>query len=224
MIERQASTTLKHLSTQFKVVAVIGPRQSGKTTLVRSIFADKEYVNLENPDIRNFALDDPRGFLANYADGAIFDEVQRAPLLFSYLQQIVDDQPNFGKYILTGSNDFLLQESISQSLAGRVGYLQLLPLSISEIPQSNLSVDDFIFKGGYPNLYDVTSDVSLWFAQYIKTYIERDVRQLKNIGDLITFERFIRLCAGRAGQILNKNNIAIECGIDNKTVDAWLSV
>lgn len=224
MIQRQAAVTLRYLATQFRVIAVIGPRQSGKTTLVRMIFPDKSYVNFENPDIRNFALEDPRGFLSNYPDGAIFDEVQRVPLLFSYLQQIVDEKNKNGMFILTGSNNFLLQESITQSLAGRVGYLQLLPLCIDEIGDSDHSVEDYIYKGGYPALYDEGKDVKLWMDNYIRTYIERDVRQLKNITDLITFERFIRLCAGRTGQLLNKSSLSTECGIDNKTVEAWLSV
>jgi predicted AAA+ superfamily ATPase len=224
MIQRQAAVTLRYLATQFRVIAVIGPRQSGKTTLVRMIFPDKSYVNFENPDIRNFALEDPRGFLSNYPDGAIFDEVQRVPLLFSYLQQIVDEKNKNGMFILTGSNNFLLQESITQSLAGRVGYLQLLPLCIDEIGDSDNSVEDYIYKGGYPALYDEGKDVKLWMDNYIRTYIERDVRQLKNITDLITFERFIRLCAGRTGQLLNKSSLSTECGIDNKTVEAWLSV
>ncbi len=144
MIQRQAAVTLRYLATQFRVIAVIGPRQSGKTTLVRMIFPDKSYVNFENPDIRNFALEDPRGFLSNYPDGAIFDEVQRVPLLFSYLQQIVDEKNKNGMFILTGSNNFLWQESITQSLAGRVGYLQLLPLCIDEIGDSDHSVEDYI--------------------------------------------------------------------------------
>ena len=224
MIQRQAAVTLRYLATQFRVIAVIGPRQSGKTTLVRMIFPDKSYVNFENPDIRNFALEDPRGFLSNYPNGAIFDEVQRVPLLFSYLQQIVDEQNKNGMFILTGSNNFLLQESITQSLAGRVGYLQLLPLCIDEIGDSDHSVEDYIYKGGYPALYDEGKDVKLWMDNYIRTYIERDVRQLKNITDLITFERFVRLCAGRTGQLLNKSSLSTECGIDNKTVEAWLSV
>jgi len=224
MIQRQAAETLRYLATQFRVIAVVGPRQSGKTTLVRMIFPDKSYVNFENPDIRNFAIEDPRGFLSNYTNGAVFDEVQRVPLLFSYLQQIVDEQKTNGMFILTGSNNFLLQESITQSLAGRVGYLQLLPLSIDEIGSSDLSVEDHIYKGGYPALYDEGKDVKLWMDNYIRTYIERDVRQLKNITDLITFERFIRLCAGRTGQLLNKSSLSTECGIDNKTVEAWLSV
>ena len=224
MIQRKAAVTLRYLATQFRVIAVIGPRQSGKTTLVRMIFPDKSYVNFENPDIRNFALEDPRGFLSNYPNGAIFDEVQRVPLLFSYLQQIVDEQNKNGMFILTGSNNFLLQESITQSLAGRVGYLQLLPLSIDEIGDSDHIVEDYIYKGGYPALYNEGKDVKLWMDNYIRTYIERDVRQLKNITDLITFERFVRLCAGRTGQILNKSSLSTECGIDNKTVEAWLSV
>lgn len=224
MINRNAEKSILHLATQFKVVAVIGPRQSGKTTLVRHLFQNKKYVNFENPDMRLFALDDPRGFLSSYADGAIFDEVQKVPEIFSYLQQIADESSDPGKFILTGSNNFLLQQNISQSLAGRVGYLKLLPLSIDEVEHSTMTIDELIFKGGYPSLYSGVTDVTLWFANYIQTYVERDVRLIKNISDLVVFERFIRLCAGRIGQLLNKNNLAMECGVDNKTIEAWLSV
>jgi predicted AAA+ superfamily ATPase len=224
MIKRNAEKSILHLATQFKVVAVIGPRQSGKTTLVRHLFKNKKYVNFENPDMRLFALDDPRGFLSSYADGAIFDEVQRVPEIFSYLQQIADETSEPGKFILTGSNNFLLQQNISQSLAGRVGYLKLLPLSIDEVEHSGMTIDELIFKGGYPSLYSGITDVTLWYANYIQTYVERDVRLIKNISDLVVFERFIRLCAGRIGQLLNKNNLAIECGVDNKTIEAWLAV
>lgn len=153
MIERIASKELTLLASQYKAVAVVGPRQSGKTTLVRHVFKDKPYVSLENPDIRRFALEDPRGFLSGYPEGAILDEVQRTPEIFSYLQQLLDEAGQTGLFILTGSNNFLLQENISQSLAGRVAYLFLLPLSIEEIPNSHLSADELMFRGGYPALY-----------------------------------------------------------------------
>lgn len=224
MIARVASQTLSDLATQFKAVAVVGPRQSGKTTLVRSTFSDRHYVNLENPDVRRFAIEDPRGFLATYPDGAIFDEIQRVPELFSWLQPILDEQTPPGQFILTGSNNFLLQESISQSLAGRVGYLFLLPLSISEIGQREREVDTLLFKGGYPALYDGFSQPRTFYANYIRTYVERDVRLIRNISDLYTFERFVRLCAGRVGQLLNLSSLAIECGIDSKTAAAWIGI
>lgn len=224
MIARTAEKELQILSQQFKCVAIVGPRQSGKTTLVRKVFNDKAYVNLENPDLRKFAMEDPRGFLSGYPDGAVFDEVQRTPELFSYLQQILDEQQTKGMFILTGSNNFLLQESISQSLAGRVGYLFLLPLSLAEILDDAGSVNEMLFKGGYPALYRNEADVSKFYANYIRTYIERDVRLLKNINDLFAFERFLRLCAGRTAQMLNMSNLSIEVGVDVKTIGAWIGV
>jgi len=224
MIPRTAESELKKLASQFKAVALNGPRQSGKTTLVRKAFPDKAYVSLENPDIRSYALNDPRGFLANYPKGAILDEVQRAPELFSYLQQVLDESTEKGAFILTGSNNFLLQESISQSLAGRIAYLTLLPLSLAEIDGLESDINQLIFKGGYPVLHAEKTDPAKWFPNYISTYVERDVRQLKNVVDLTTFEHFIRLCAGRTGQLLNMSSLALETGVDQKTVAAWLSV
>ncbi|MCK5816008.1 MAG: AAA family ATPase, partial [Flavobacteriaceae bacterium] len=176
MIQREAEKEIRVLATQFKAVAVVGPRQSGKTTLVRSIFKDKPYVNFENPDIRLYALEDPRGFLANYPDGAILDEAQRVPQLFSYLQQVLDESVTNGMFIITESNNFLLQENISQSLAGRIAYLNLLPLTLNEINTKENSVNQHIFKGGYPSLYNSAVDPTIWYSNYIRTYIERDVR------------------------------------------------
>lgn len=224
MIPREADAEIRTLATQFKAVAVVGPRQSGKTTLVRHIFRDKPYVNLENPDLRMYATDDPRGFLSNYLQGAVLDEVQRVPDLFSYLQQILDESESKGMFILTGSNNFLLQERISQSLSGRVGYLQLLPLTLSEINNNESNSNRLIHKGFYPALYSENTDPQKWYANYLRTYVERDVRLLKNISDLHTFERFIRLCAGRIGQLLNMSGLAVETGVDVKTISAWLSV
>lgn len=226
MILRNAQKTLVSLSNQFKAVAVIGPRQSGKTTLVRSVFSNKEYVNLENPDSRQFLMEDPRGFLAQYSEkGAIFDEAQRVPELFSYLQQILDESNKPGQYILTGSNNFLLQQNITQSLAGRIGYLTLLPFSIDEIKnQRPKTIDALLFKGFYPPLYDHKVETNFWFLNYIRTYIERDLRQLKTIENLFIFEKFLKLCAGRVGQLLNKNALALAVGVNNKTIEAWLGV
>lgn len=224
MIHRSAETELRTLATQFKAVAVTGPRQSGKTTLVRSVFTDKPYVNLENPDIRRYATEDPRGFLSNYQNGAIFDEIQRTPDLFSYLQQILDENSGNGLFILTGSNNFRLQESISQSLAGRIGYLYLLPLSLQELNTIENNANELLLKGGYPALYNDKPDPGRWFANYISTYIERDVRLLKNITDLSAFERFLRLCASRTGQLLNMSSLSIEVGKDVKTISSWISV
>jgi len=224
MIQREAETELKKLADNFKAVAVTGPRQSGKTTLVQKVFDDKPYANLENPDIRKFAFDDPRGFLSNYPDGAILDEIQRTPELFSYLQQILDEKNQNGLFILTGSNNFLLQENISQSLAGRVGYLFLLPLTLNEINDNNYTSNQLLFKGSYPELYHKDKDIIRFYANYIRTYIERDVRLLKNITDLYTFERFLRLCAGRIGQLLNMSSLAVEVGVDTKTIGSWIGI
>lgn len=226
LITRTAEKELRTLAGQFKAVAVVGPRQSGKTTLVRMAFPDKAYVSLENPDTRRFAIEDPRGFIAGYPDGAILDEIQRTPDIFSYLQQVLDENKGKGRFIITGSNNFLLQENISQSLAGRVGYLYLLPLSINELPKHKLSVNEQIHKGFYPAMYEQEgqTEVGKYYLNYIRTYIEWDVRLIRNVTDLYAFERFLRLCAGRTGQLLNMNSLAVETGVDNKTIGAWLSV
>jgi len=227
MIFRKSTEKLIELATYFKVVAVVGPRQSGKTTLVRAIFPDKPYVTLEDPDQRRFALEDPRGFLSAFPKGAILDEVQRTPEIFSYLQGIVDFNPAPGQFILTGSNNFLLQQSITQSLAGRVGYLQLLPFAMNEIYSSEAEIPDensLLLKGGYPPLYEPGIPAADWFPNYLRTYIERDVRQIKNISDLIVFERFVRLLAGRVGQELNMTSLGNEVGVDSKTIQSWIGI
>jgi uncharacterized protein len=224
MITREAETELRILAEQFKAVAVLGPRQSGKTTLVRKVFESKPYVSLENPDMRLFAMDDPKGFISNYPDGAVLDEIQRVPELFSYLQQILDDQTANGFFILTGSNNFLLQESISQSLAGRVAYLFLLPLTISEIGDRESNINSVLFSGCYPALYNNTTDPARFYANYIRTYVERDVRLIRNITDLYAFEKFLRLCSGQIGQLLNMSSLASEVGVDLKTIGSWIGV
>jgi hypothetical protein len=225
MIERALQPELIRLSGQFKSIAVVGPRQSGKTTLTRHLFKDKPYINLESPDSRRFALEDPRGFISRYKSGAVIDEAQRTPELFSYLQQVLDDGNSKGRFILTGSNNFLLQENISQSLAGRIAYVYLLPFTLSEMSvYGKVDLNRQILNGSYPPVYDQKIDFRPWYQNYIRTYIERDVRQLKNINDLIVFDRFLKLCAGRTGQLLNMSNLAIETGIDSKTVSAWLSI
>ncbi|SFE00329.1 hypothetical protein SAMN05518672_104107 [Chitinophaga sp. CF118] len=228
MIQRSAANKILHLASLFKSVAVTGPRQSGKTTLVRELFKHKPYLSLENPDTRRFAIEDPRGFLAGYPNGAILDEAQRTPELFSYLQGIMDDRQDAGQFILTGSNNFLLQQNITQSLAGRVAYLYLLPFSLSElyrdksegVPDEN----SIMLNGFYPPIHDRHIPPMDWFPNYLRTYIDRDVRQIKNITDLIVFERFIRLLAGRTGQELNMAALAVETGVDTKTVQSWISI
>jgi predicted AAA+ superfamily ATPase len=224
MIFRTATSKVQFLAQQFKAVSIIGPRQSGKTTLAKFVFPDKTYVNFENPDTRLFAIEDPRGFLSNYPDGAIFDEAQRVPELFNYLQQILDETSENGLFIITGSNNFLLQESISQSLAGRIAYLTLLPLTLEEIGEQHTSCNELLVKGAYPGLYKERIDPNTWYANYIRTYIERDVRLVKNINNLLAFERFLRLCAGRIGQLLNLNSLALEVGVDAKTINIWIGI
>lgn len=227
MVSREAEKELRLLSKQFKAVAVVGPRQSGKTTLTRALFPSKTYVSLENPDTRQFAEQDPRGFLAQYTEGAILDEAQRVPAIFSYLQQLLDESNDAGKFILTGSNNFLLQQNIVQSLAGRLAYLYLLPFSVSELKSGNMlpeTLNEMLFSGSYPPVFQQKIDPEKWFPNYIKTYVERDVRLIKNISNLGAFERFLRLCAGRVGQLLNKSNLGIEVGVDSKTIDAWLTI
>ena len=227
MQPRIAEKLLREYSRQFRAVAVVGPRQSGKTTLVKKVFPRKPYVSLEDPDERMFALNDPRAFLARYNKGAIIDEVQRAPELFSYMQSILDQSQKDGLYILTGSNNFLLQQSISQSLAGRIGYIDLLPLCFDEIKKFNskdFSSEELIFNGCYPEIFDKNRKPTFWYPSYIRTYIERDVRQIRNIESTITFNRFLQLCSGRTGQQLNISSLSVESGVDIKTVQAWLSI
>ena len=227
MITRTAANELKTLNNQFKAVAVVGPRQSGKTTLTKSCFPEKKYVSLESPDYRRFAQEDPRGFLAQYPEGAIFDEAQNTPEIFSYLQQILDESDKPGQFILTGSNNFILQHNIVQSLAGRIAYLYLLPFSIKELKMAHLlplELNELMHKGTYPPVYTQNIPSEKWYPNYIRTYIERDIRLIKNITDLAAFERFLKLCAGRTGQLLNRSSLGIEVGVDSKTIAAWISL
>ncbi|NOS91429.1 MAG: ATP-binding protein [Cyclobacteriaceae bacterium] len=227
MVYREAKKWLRILAKEFRSVAVVGPRQSGKTTLVLETFGKKPYVSLEDPDERQMADNDPRAFLARFKNGAIIDEAQRVPALFSYLQKILDNTKKDGLFILTGSNNFLLQESISQTLAGRIGYIDLLPFcysELSQVPTKRENTDHLIWKGCYPEVHDRERNPSVWYSAYIRTYVERDVRQLKNITDTILFTRFLQLCAGRIGQQLNLVSLANECGIDVRTTQNWLSV
>ena len=227
MINRSATLTLKKMAKDYPVITITGPRQSGKTTLARFVFAHKPYVSLEEPDQMEFAQEDPRGFLAQYPDGAILDEVQRCPALFSYIQGIVDKNKWSGLFILTGSQQFGLISKVTQSLAGRVGLLHLLPFSLGELKANGMapkSLDDALFKGMYPPIYDRKLSPSSWYANYVLTYIERDVRQMVNVRDLTTFQRFVRMCAARTGQVLNLSGLANDCGITHNTAKAWLSV
>ncbi len=226
MITRGVEKRLLKLANSFKAVAIMGPRQSGKTTLVKLLFPDKEYISLENPDKRAYALEDPRGFINDIRDGAILDEVQRAPEVLSFLQEVLDNSKARGQYILTGSNNLLLNQSISQTLAGRVGHINLLPFSNSEIQDYNERKSDkeLILNGFYPPVFDQGLDPIEWYPSYIRTYIERDIRQIKNITNLILFEKFLRVLAGRTAQELNMTSISYDCGVDVKTIQSWISV
>lgn len=227
MIYRQLTNKIKEYSKSYPVVALIGPRQSGKTTLLKNIFSKIYYVSLEDLDARLFAEKDPRGFLDTYKAPVIFDEIQKAPKLFSYIQTTVDKTNKAGQYILSGSQNFNLVEKITQSLAGRVGILTLLPLSVDEINKKKLSINNVnsaIFSGFYPRIWDKKINSSDWYSNYIQTYIERDVRQIKNISDLSLFQKFVKLCAGRSGQILNMSLLGADCGVNHNTIRSWLSI
>lgn len=227
MVRRIAQDRVEAAAASFPVVTLTGPRQSGKTTLCRAAFPDKAYVNLESPDHRAFALEDPRGFLAQYPQGAILDEIQRTPELPSYLQGLVDAEPVRGRWILTGSQNLGLMDSVSQSLAGRTAVLHLMPLSLDELmafPNAPNTLDEVLFCGGYPRIFDQNIPASDWLASYVATYLERDVRQISQVGDLTVFQKFLGLCAGRTGQQLNYSNLAADCGVSQPTAKHWLSI
>lgn len=227
MIRRTVETHIRSLLRGFPIVTITGPRQSGKTTLVKVIFSDRPYASLEDPDVRASALDDPRSFLKRFPDGAVFDEAQRCPELFSYLQTVVDADGRMGLYILTGSQQFGLLSGITQSLAGRTAFVELLPFSLGELANAgrlSTELDLMLYTGCYPPIYDRDVPVRAWLSAYVTAYIERDVRQLIKIQDLETFQRFVRLCAGRTGQLLNLSSLATECGITHNTAKAWISV
>jgi predicted AAA+ superfamily ATPase len=226
MIYRTLEEKLRQLMRLYPVVSVTGPRQSGKTTLIRNTFSHLPYVNLENPDNRALALNDPRLFLSNYPQGAVLDEIQRTPLLFSYIQGIVDENEQV-KFVLSGSQNFLLSEQISQSLAGRVGILQLLPFSMLELKSANLlsdSYEEVAVRGFYPRIFDKGIPAEDFYPNYMRTYVERDVRQLTQVGNLTTFSTFVKLCAGRVGQLLNMSELSNDAGIAVNTVKSWLNI
>jgi len=227
MIPRTITTKLKELLLHFPVVTLTGCRQCGKSTLLKNILPEYRYVSLEDIDIRETARSDPRHFLSIYNDRVILDEIQRVPELLSYLQTHIDSTGKTGMYVLTGSHNLLLMESVSQSLAGRTALMTLAPFSIRELYAAGLlppSVNDLLYKGEYPRIYDQHPSPSDFYESYIRTYVERDVRVVKNITDLSAFTRFLRLCAGRCGQILNMTSLAEDAAITRKTAESWLSV
>ena len=225
-IKRDISDEVISMSKLYPVVTILGPRQSGKTTLAKMLFEDKPYVSMESPDIRELAISNPRGFFETFEDGAIIDEIQKVPSLFSYIQEIVDQREKNGLFILTGSNMGSLQEQITQSLAGRTAILKLLPFSINELKniQDDCCVDEYIFSGMYPRVHKYNINPTKFYRDYVNTYLERDVRQIINIKNLRKFQLFLKLCASRIGQIFNSSNIANEVGISHTTIMEWLSV
>lgn len=227
LIHRTAATTVERLARGFPVVALTGPRQSGKTTLARHLFADKPYVSLENPDELGFARDDPKRFLGRFKNGAVIDEIQRCPALMSWLQGIVDEHQVMGEFIITSSVRFELVRAFTQSLAGRIGRVDLLPLSSKELSMGNRpppTLEEAMLEGGYPALYIRPISTQDWFSNYIATYVERDVRQLIDIRDLARFQTFVKMCAARTGQLLNLSSLATDCAISASTAKEWLTV
>jgi hypothetical protein len=227
MQEREIGPHVRRVAKRHPVVAITGPRQSGKTTLCRAEFAKHPYVSLEAPDERRFAVEDPRGFLARFPDGAVLDEVQRAPELLSYLQGIVDEDPRNGRWILTGSQQFALSHAISQSLAGRVALLELLPLSLGELRRFKSAprgLFETLFTGGYPRIVDRELPPAEWLSSYVATYVERDVREVLRVGDLLSFQAFLAQAAARSAQLLNLSNLGVDSGVTQPTAKAWLSV
>ena len=227
MLQRQITEVILSLLKQYPILALTGPRQSGKTTLLKEILPHYRYVSLEDIDLRFFASEDPKAFLEKYNNHVIFDEVQRVPLLFSYIQTIVDTNKEMGQFVLTGSQNFNLLEHITQSLSGRVILFKLLPFDIFELKQADLlpiDWEELLIKGFYPAIYDRKLNPSIYYSNYLQTYIQRDIAQLINIQDSYKFNNFIKLCAGRVGQVLNLANLAKDAGISQPTAKAWLSI
>jgi len=227
MIERNLAKSLLEAASKYPVVTLTGPRQSGKSTLCRALFSDRIMVSLEDPDQRAFAEHDPRGFLAQLGDEAVIDEVQRVPELLSYLQGMVDANPRTGRYILTGSQNLGLLQQVTQSLAGRTALLYLMPCTLDELSAFDNHPKDLasvMFHGGYPPIFDRNIEATRWHRDYVATYLERDVRQILNVGDLSSFQTFLGLCAGRSAQLLNLSALGGDAGITHATAKSWISV
>lgn len=226
MIKRIIADKFLELSKKYPVCTITGPRQSGKTTLCRSLFPKLAYVNLENHDVRRFAVLDPRGFLAKYNDGVILDEIQRAPELPSYIQSMVDENDTPGRFVLTGSEQFEVTNTINQSLAGRTTVLRLLPFSMQELYAETKPplINKLLYKGFYPRVHDKDLNPTEAMSSYVATYIERDIRSIANLKDLVAFEQFLGICAANVGQLINYSRFANDCGVDQKTVQYWLSL
>lgn len=232
VVARNLEPVVRRAAESMPAVVVVGPRQSGKSTMCRRMFASHRYVNLEAPDDRAFAMEDPRGFLSRLtgdakSSGVILDEIQRAPSLLSYLQPLIDEDPRSGRWVLTGSQHLLVMQSVSQSLAGRATIHRLLPLTWDEVQRFGTppaSLDEAMFAGGYPRIHDQRLDPSQWLGGYVDTYVERDVRTLSNVGDLTTFQRFLGICAGRTSQLLNASSLASDVGVSQPTAKAWVSI
>lgn len=227
IIHRKLTTAIRSQEQKYPILAVTGPRQSGKTTLLKHLFPEYQYVSLENTDLRSFATEDPVGFLTTYDGQTIFDEVQRAPELFPYLQTKVDKQGIMGQYVLSGSQNFHLLERITQSLAGRVALFKLLPFDIQELKSSDLLAKNWgtmLFRGFYPAIYDRSIEPPVFYANYLQTYIDRDVSQLTKVQDLRRFRNFVSLCAARTGQLLNISALANSAGISQPTAKSWLTI
>lgn len=229
MIQRAIQERLTYIATKMPVISLLGPRQSGKTTIAKAVFSSYSYVNLENVDTRTYAIEDPRGFLSTHSKGPglIIDEIQHVPHLLSYIQTIVDESGQNGFFVLTGSQNILINRSIGQTLAGRVAIFTLLPLSVRELQVAQLlpnDLDVMLFQGSYPRIYAHQIDPRDWYQGYIQTYLERDIRDIKQVHDLSLFQKFVRLCAGRVGQILNATSLANDCGVSAPTVRSWLSL
>ncbi len=226
MIPRTLSNVLTKLRTQYPAITMTGPRQSGKTTICRAIFQGLQYVNFERPDVRQRFTEDPSAFLDAYPHGAVFDEFQRVPELTSYLQAIVDDPKFSGCFVLTGSTNMLVRDTVHQSLAGRTAIVELLPLSQSELRGGgfDLPTDELLYYGGYPRIFDRSMEPTRVLSDYIATYVERDIRSLSMLRDLTRFQTFLGLCAGRTGQLLNLESLGNEAGVSQPTAREWLSL